>query len=265
MKFSAFSLAAGALALATFSLAGCSKDVAVPQTEFTLHMDNGVATTSTAGITTFNSLVLGTGAYKNANGDDFTVSTLRYYISNVTLKKGDGSSYAVPNSYFLVDQSNADTQDLTMTGVPVGDYTGISFVVGVDSARSKAGNFTGVLNADKGLLWTMNGVNEFINLELKGNSPQARTGALTFHIAGYIHSTTNTIRTVTVPFPSTNLLIRTDHSPEVHMQVDIAKMFSGPTKIKFADTYNVMGGAPAVQIANNIQAGMFTVSHIHAN
>ena len=61
------------------------------------------------------------------------------------------------------------------------------------------------------------------------------------------------------------MLVRANHSPEIHMHVDIARMFSGPNLIKFADTYSVMGGAPAVKIADNIAAGMFSVVHIHTN
>ncbi len=177
MKFFSISGIAGALGVLALGLTGCKKDVQVPgsQTgEFTLHMDNGVSTTNSANVTTFAPLVLNATTYKNGRGEDFTVSTFKYYISNVKLLKADNSSYSVPSSYFLVDHSNAASQDLTMKGVPVDDYTGVSFVVGVDSARTKAGNFTGVLNANNGMYWDMNGP-EFINLKLEGRSPQSPT------------------------------------------------------------------------------------------
>ncbi|WP_210518854.1 MbnP family protein [Hymenobacter terricola] len=244
------------LALATFGLNGCKKDEPVANTgEFTLHLENVVGTAP---------LDLDATTYHNANGDNFTVSTFKYYISNVTLRKADNSSYLVPNSYFLVDQSKAESQDLLMKNVPVGDYTGISFTVGVDSARTKAGNFTDVLNANNGMYWDMNGP-EFINLKLEGRSPQAPSSGLIFHIAGYKHSTTNTIRTVTLPFPAVSLLIRPDHSPEIHTSADVLKMFTGVNPISFATIYNTMGGPNSVKVADNIAAGMFTVEHIHAN
>jgi len=246
-------------------LTGCKKDADMPAGQtgvFTLHLEHMVGPAN---------LVLNTAAYKNANGDDFTVSTFKYYLSNVLLRKADGSSYAVPNSYFLVSQDDATTQDLTMKGVPVGDYTGLTFTVGVDSARTKAGGFTGgVLDANNGMYWDMNGP-EFINLKLEGYSPQAphapqaTTGGLIFHLAGYKHSTTNTIRTVTLPFPGVNLLVRPDHSPEIHTQVDVARLFAAPNPVSFAKTNNVMGGLPAAKIADNMVAGMFSVEHIHAN
>ncbi|GAA3966277.1 MbnP family protein [Hymenobacter antarcticus] len=271
MKSFSASVFIGSLALAACGLAGCQNDVATPAIAgtVTLHLDNGVTMPNpTTGTPTFGSLVLGSGAYVNANGDDFTVSTFKYYLSNVKLLKADNSTYALPKTYYLVDQTKPASQELVFSDVPVGDYTGIIFVVGVDSARTKAGNFTeAVLNAGNGMLWTMNGVDEFINVSLSGYSSKARSGGLTFHIAGYKQASTNTIRTVTAPFPTANspMLVRPDHAPEIHLQVDIARMFSGPNLINFTNTYNVMGGAPAVKVADNIAAGMFTVDHIHAN
>ena len=271
MKRYSRSTFASGFALATLIFTGCKKDVEVPATtgEVTLHLDNGVTMPNAAtGTPKFNSLVLGTGAYTNANGDDFTVSTFKYYLSNVKLLKADNSTYTLPQVYYLVDQTKPDTQELVFSQVPAGDYTSISFMVGVDSARTKAGNFTeAALNSNSGMLWTMNGVDEFINVNLSGYSSKARSGGLTFHIAGYKHASTNTIRTVTVAFPAGNspMLVRPDHAPEIHMQVDIARMFSGPNLTNFTSTYSVMGGAPAVKIADNIAAGMFSVAHIHAN
>ena len=268
-RFLVSTLAYTFLSLAAVALTGCEKDAAPPTAtgEFTLHVDNGTFVSGVAG-STFSSLVLGSGTYRNANGDDYRVSTLKYYVSNVKLLKADNSVYTLPKAYYLVDQAKPATQELTMAGIPVGDYTAISFMVGVDSARTKAGNFTEeALNANSGMLWTMNGVDEFINLSLTGYSSKSNSGGLTFHIAGYKHSTTNTIRTVTVPFPAANspMLVRADHAPEIHLYADINKLFGGPNLIKFTDTYNVMGGAPAVKIADNLAAGVFSVGHIHAN
>lgn len=263
-----FLVFASGLAVACLGLAGCQKNeegMAAPKTgELTLYLDNGVTTTS-AGTATFSKLVLDSGAYQNPNGDALTVTSFKYYVSNVTLRKADGGSFAVPNTYFLVDHSNPATQTLKLAGVPEGDFTGLSFVVGVDSARTKAGNLTGGLNGDKGMLWTVNGVDEFSNVALVGTAPRARTGAITFPIAGYQHSTTNTTRTVTLPFAPATLPVRAGHTPEVYLRADIANMFGGPHLIRFSDTYNVMGGAPAAQVADNIAAGMFTVAHIYAN
>lgn len=254
---------------------GCKKGTAVPtisKGELTLHMDNGVTDAAT---NQFNSLVLNSTTYKNAHGDDFTVGTFKYYISNVLLSRANGSTYAVPDSYFLVDHATPASQDLAMKDVPAGDYTGVSFTVGVDSARTQAGNFTGALDANNGMLWTMNGP-EFINLKLEGRSPQSPTTGLVFHLAGYKGAANNTIRTVKLAFPAgTLLLVRPDRSPKVHMRVDIAKLFTGPNAtspnppflnpVDFATVYNKMSGPAVAKLADNAAAGMFSVTDIQAN
>ncbi|NEL40733.1 MAG: hypothetical protein G3W69_23480, partial [Xanthomonas perforans] len=140
MKRFSLSAFSSTLALASLLLAGCKKDApaaakdesaAATTGEFTLHMANMVGTAP---------LALDVTTYQAPNGDNYQVNAFRYYISNVVLRKADNSTYAVPNTYFLVDQKDADTQDLVMKEIPVGDYTGVTFTFGVDSTRSKAGN-----------------------------------------------------------------------------------------------------------------------------
>src|SRR5690606_32094688 len=77
-------------------------------------------------------LVLKTGNYKNENGDDFTVTDYRYYISNIVLHT-EGSEYTEPESYHLVIQEKEDSKSFTIKGIPEGAYTKMSFLIGVDS------------------------------------------------------------------------------------------------------------------------------------
>ena len=112
-RFSLFTIV-GVFALAALALTGCKQDAAVPAATgtVTLHMDNGVTMLNpTTGAPTFGSLVLGTGTYTNANGDGFTVSTFKYYVSNVKLLKADNSTLTLPKTYYLVDQTKPNTQE----------------------------------------------------------------------------------------------------------------------------------------------------------
>ena len=265
MAFSRYSALAVSLALTAALASGCKKEHGPDPTaqtgSFSVKVENVVGS---------RTLALDTDTYTTAAGDAFTVGTFRYYLSNMTLLKADGSAYALPDTYFLVDASKPVSFDLAMPLVPAGDYSSLRFVVGVDSARTKAGNYTGVLTSDNGMFWDMNGP-EFINLKLEGTSPQSPRGGLVFHIAGY-KGPKNTIRTVTLPFPGgTKLLVRTDRSPEIHLKADVLGMFGSPNPVRFATTFNTTSAAPpagalgAAKIADNIAAGMFEVEHIHAN
>ncbi|RZL34203.1 MAG: hypothetical protein EOO96_10605, partial [Pedobacter sp.] len=52
-------------------------------------------------------LALNTNTYKNAKGEDFKINVFKYYVSNIKLSKADGSTYLIPESYFLIDESKS--------------------------------------------------------------------------------------------------------------------------------------------------------------
>lgn len=207
-------------------------------------------------------LQLNAGTYANGNGEQFTVSAFKYYLSNVKLRRVDGSQYAVPDSYFLVDVAQAGSQHITLPGVPAGEYTGLSFVVGVDSARNVAGAQTGALDPVHGMFWDWN--SGYIFMRLEGTSPASATGRLLFAIMGF-QRPYNALRTIGLPFGGATVTVSPDHEPEIHLRVDVQKMFVGPTPLRFADVYDSEGGPSAVRVATNYAAGMFTLAHIHAN
>jgi hypothetical protein len=134
----------------------------------------------------------------------------------------------------------------------------------VDSARNVSGAQKGALDPNNGMFWTWN--SGYIFTKLEGYSPQSSSGGLVFHIGGF-KSPDNTIRTVSPAFPvGTKLLVRADHSPEIHFNVNVMKMFTGSTTIRFADLNDTMHTpGSSVLVANNYAAGMFSVEHIHAN
>ncbi len=259
MKFSQLPTFFAALAFAVFSLAGCKKDETTPTSqtgELDVEFEHTVGTAP---------LVLNSRTYTTPAGDQFTVSIFKYYVSNLRLTRTDGTEYAVPESYYLVNSAASATQHLALKNVPVGDYKALTFTIGVDSARNVSGAQTGALDPSNAMFWSWN--SGYIFAKLEGTSPQsqAASNALMFHIGGF-KSPNNTIRTVSPAFPTgSQLLVRADHSPEIHYNVDVLRMFSGPNTIRFGTLSTTMGGASSVLIANNYAQGMFAVEHIHAN
>jgi hypothetical protein len=244
-----------ALMLGCGLLAGCAKapEPAATTGNLYLELEPTVGTTP---------LVLGSTAYPNGNGEQFTVSTFKYYLSNVKLQRPDGSSYSVPDSYFLVDAAQPASQHVALHDIPAGTYTGLSFVVGVDSARNVAGAQTGALDPVNGMFWDWNSGYIFVRLE--GATAASSTGRFRYAIMGF-QRPFNTLRTVAPAFGGATVAVSPEHQPEVHMEVNIQKLFVGPAPVRFATVYDSEGGPTSVQIANNYAAGMFTVEHIHPN
>jgi len=241
----------------TFLFTACKKDKEVTPEEkgsFNVEFENQVDG---------EALVLDTKTYTNANGDQYNINTFKYYVSNVTLTKADGGTYVVPESYYLVDASKASSSLVTVSDVPAGDYTKISFLIGVDKERNTSGAQTGALDPALGMFWTWN--SGYIFLKLEGTSPQstAANNKLTFHIGGFTEPN-NTIRTFTANINTANpLRIREDKRPQLHFKVNVASLFKGKQNISFANLNTTMGGANSVIVADNYENGLFSLDHIH--
>jgi hypothetical protein len=206
-------------------------------------------------------LQLGTGAYTNEYGDDYTVTTFKYYVSNVTFLKEDGSKVLVPESYLLINAADASTKIQELKNIPAGDYTGVTFTIGVDKDRNFAGAQTGALDPANGMFWSWN--SGYIFLMFEGTSPESTQASnqLFYHVGG-AEDPYNTIRTTTLTFPAT-LRVRSNSDPDVHLFVDIASLFKGKTQISFATISGFHGGEDAMVVADNYASGLFRVDHIH--
>ena len=74
-------------------------------------------------------------SYSSTTDNQINFTRFEYIISNVTLELEDGSSYLVPNSYYIMGQrsdSQIPRELIEINDIPAGTYTGISFSVGVD-------------------------------------------------------------------------------------------------------------------------------------
>ncbi|WP_201980690.1 MbnP family protein [Hymenobacter rubidus] len=244
-----------AVLLAAALGAGCAQKTVEPSTgSFALEIDPVVG---------LDDLVLNTATYTKADGQTFTVSKFKFLLSGLKLTKGDGTSYAVPDGYYLVDAADDKTFHIVIDQVPLGDYTGLSFLLGVDDAHNNGTFVSGALNHNNDLYWDWS--KEYVFLKMAGSSAQAPAGrSLTFDIGG-----AGVVRTVTPAFKGLTLPVKMGHVPEIHMYAHVEGLFNSATpanNINFATTYSVESGDPkALTVADNYAANMFTVEHIHAN
>lgn len=218
-------------------------------------------------------LTLNTGTYQNGAGESFAVTKLNYFVSNIRLRKEDGSEYVVPqdSSYFLIQEERPSSQTITLNKIPAGNYTGLTFLIGVDSVRSLADldKRTGILDPglNNGMYWDWN--SGYIFLKLEGTSavaPAAQNGAFFYHIGGYGRGnvTINNLRTVTLPFKTDVAKVQTDLTPTIRLTTDALKLFNGPTKLSIAQHSSVMFDPYSTNVANNY-AQMFSYDRIQAN
>lgn len=219
-------------------------------------------------------LQLNTGTYTNDAGEAYSVSLLQYFISNISVQKADGTVYTVPqdSSYFLIREGDQATR-FAKVQVPEGDYTALTFTLGVDSLRSTMdiSHRKGVLEPsggmEDGMYWGWNSGYIFFKLEgISAAAPLDPSGQHKFryHIGGfggYSAPTINNIRTITVDLTAGGVAkVRAGRKSNVHLVVDIGQLFNGATPVSIAANPTVMFSAFSAQVANNFES-MFRHGH----
>jgi hypothetical protein len=253
-------LALSFVTAATVTLSGCNKDADPPAAtgQVKFRVENTVGT---------QPLALNTTVATTQTGETFTISLFEYYLSNIRLTKSDGTVYVAPDTYFLVNQDKPASLSFAVAGVPAGEYTGVSFIVGVDAQKTGFTDplaLTGDLNPANNMYWTWNSGHVF--LKMQGTRTTGGVNKpLTCHIGGYA-APTSAIVTAAPSFNGTKLVVRADQTPEVVLRADATKLFDGPNPVNLATfTGAEMPGTQAMQIAQNYGVGMLTVSQIKPN
>lgn len=215
-------------------------------------------------------LQLNTGTYTNASGESFKVTKLKYYLSNFALTSVDGSVYTVPQDscYFLIDESDASTHDPVIKA-PEGEYSVISFMVGVDSLRNTLdiSRRTGVLDpttAAADMYWSWN--SGYIFFKIDGTSPVSTTpgNVFMYHVGGfggYSTPTANNLKTISLDLTTRGVpKVKANKSTNIHLFVDVIKALNGPTNMSFATTSMIHSVPPGTLVANNYK-NMFLHDH----
>lgn len=240
-------------------LSGCKRDSDSQPTA-------GSVSFAVANVVGTQPLALDGTIYTTASGETFTVSTFEYYLSNIKFIKSDGTTYAAPNEYHLVNTAKPASTSFTVSNVPAGDYTGVSFIVGVDSTTTKSDPLalTGDLNPAYAMHWAWNTGHIFLKLEgtVTSASPSQ---ALTCHIGGY-RAPYSAIVTAAPSLNGATLPVRAGQTPKLVLTADVLKIFDGPTKFTLSNfPTTMMPSAASVQVANNYATGMFAVKQVQAN
>ena len=189
--------------------------------------------------------------YANSNGDEFNVTTYKYYVSNVRFVNSNGSEYAEPESYHLINQAEDASLTFNIASLPAGTYTSVKVLLGVDSLRNVSGAQTGALDPMYGMFWTWS--SGYIIAKVEGGFKHGTTGTNTgfsFHLGGF-SGQYSVLHEVTLPLPQ-NLVVGTGTTSTITFKSDVLKWFGTPNLIKFDDLSQVGAlGADAHKISQN--------------
>jgi hypothetical protein len=219
----------------------------------------------------FGSQVLNTTTnYTNQAGEQLTISTFNYYLSNFVFVKEDGTEFVVPaeDRYKLVRHNVESSKMMTFNNVPAGKYKAIRFVIGVDSLKScspgseRTGDLDVATNGD--MYWVWNSGYIFFKLEGNSTASTEADGVFQYHIGGFGGYSTQTINNLkTVELESAELIeVGKSRKPVVHLRADVREMFVNPVTVSIATESVIMFKPSSTTIANNY-ADMFSIDHVH--
>jgi hypothetical protein len=218
---------------------------AEPGTSLTMHFENYVGT---------DLLKLDSGTYKNELGQPYTVSKFKYYIGNIHLKNKNGKEY-ISSEYFLINEEEPASKQISLSNVPDGEYTSISLILGVDSLHNCSGAQEGALDPVNAMFWAWN--TGYIFLKMEGKSPLSKSPGdlLEFHIGGY-KTPNNCMRTITLNLKSMNISV--GKTASINIRTDLSELFKTPTSIDFSKLSSVTDFHNATTIADNYK-DMFSI------
>ena len=204
--------------------------------------------------------------YTNSNGEVVKASNAIYIVSNIVLTKEDGSTYTVPKSesYFFVNEADAASTLLNLPNIPAGNYTKVTFGIGVDQAQFNAGaDGQGSMWTDAqalGMTWSWAAGYKFVKFE--GTVTSATHTDANYRVHTGKTGDVYNYAEVVLDLPD-NALVRTNITPQVHIMADLKKIVDGTTVINFEEGLDVMGGTKVQNISANNVPTMFEVHHVH--
>ncbi|WP_229216738.1 MbnP family protein [Dyadobacter sp. 3J3] len=267
------------LSLATFSLcilAACNDDKESTEPEPVQVEGDGKLRLKFDNVVGNQDLVLNDAVYKNSVGEDFTVTKFNYFVTNIKLLRADGTQYIIPqdSSYFRVVEQDSLSRTITLNRIPKGSYTGVEYILGVDSLRSVSGieKRGGALDpsgdmAGDGMYWAWSSGYIFLKFEGYSSQSTSANGKFYYHIGffgGYDSKTVNNIKTIKLDFAGNKAVVGKDTIPEIGIIADVKKVFDGPVPLSIEKHPSIMFDFIfSAEVANNYK-NMFRIDKINS-
>ncbi|MCU0347135.1 MAG: hypothetical protein MUC59_09325 [Saprospiraceae bacterium] len=222
--------------------------------------------------------------YTNSHNQNFNVSLLGYYITNVKLEGPNGEVFVDPvttgsaaadvKGIYQVLESDVNSQVITLSNVPSGKYDKVTFTLGIPADIVQEGATGGVLDPAEGA-WLWNWDAGYIGFAFEGRSPASPVVAtqwnpensVQIHIGGWKDITdnpmmVNNVKTFTLEF-GTSVNVGEKLEPNAHIVMDLLEVIDGHHgSADFTTTNQVHTPAGGTEFAENLHAA-FVVDHVH--
>ena len=198
----------------------------------------------------------------HASSKKFQLNVAQFYISGVVAYKTDGTAEPISNAYIL---KNISQEEYIIGQVPAGNYSRISFNVGLDAATNATNpsSHTGVLGIQNPAMWFGSTTQGYIFMNVQGyaDTTATHTGNVnqpfTYQLGGNIE-----LKSINMPVMANSLVVTASNTnalpAEFHIICDYGILLNNvnfKTNNAIATPFN-SDSTTVKQISNNI-ANMF--------
>jgi hypothetical protein len=229
----------------------CSDDTTTNQTSaIEITFDNRISASQ--------DLSLNTTTFVNQNNETILTNELKYIISNITLIQDNGTVFEYPkaDSYFIINEEDPSSLMLSLTGIPVGNYTQIAFGVGVDQSKYPLDG--GVLNfvpqaEEAGMLWNWAAGYKFIKFEGTFTPQGGAENPFIIHVGSHGTNLDN-YKFVTLSL-ETPITVATGNTANINIHAFVANIIDATNQIKLEDGSDIqVDPVNAPRIAKNLES-----------
>lgn len=200
-------------------------------------------------------LVLNTETYTNSSGENYSVSSLRYIVSNIVLIGENGGEFVYPEdkSFFIVNAEDPASTKIQLDSIRGGDYAAIRFGIGVDQSMYPLnGKDNFIPKADElGMIWSWAAGYIFLMFEGEYTSDDTTEFKTFKYHMGSHGSNQDNYREVELQLPK-NLSINDEAQAGLTLKTDVAKIFDSENTLSLDVKDNIqVDPENAPKIADN--------------
>lgn len=197
-------------------------DDGISQAQITLNFSHNWDGTAVSN-TNFNSVI-----YTNANGDNLSITKLRYLISKLTFQKSNGETFVL-DGYNLVDVTTNSNQSFTpVSTILNGDYSNVSFTFGFDNDDNYNGNYADLNSASWNVPGILGGGYHFMQLEGKFIDNSSNEIGYAYHVIRAVDNT-GPVQIFEDTFFEVNLgAVNISTDTTFNIEMNIAEWFKNP-------------------------------------
>jgi hypothetical protein len=161
--------------------------------------------------------------FANKAGNTYSVSELKYYISEISFTKDDGKIVS-STQVSLIDAADTKMQSFNIKQLPNGTYTKMKFYIGVGSLQNHSGLQEGALDPINGMFWTWNTGYIFFKHDGQFIDSTGVTKGVSFHLG-------TDVAYAKIEIPVNFGII--GKAKNVYLKFDLNKLYETPNLINF--------------------------------